>query len=93
MDDPTEIPEIRSSHKVRPPIGPYRNLSQKQMEEIVLASIEEIVDKPWPGDRLSEGLMRSLLTCFWYILNDIGYYERPDPDQDTPPRRTRSIHP
>jgi len=82
IDDPTIIPSMKGSHGQKPDVGPMPISGLGDLQRIVLASIIEITDKPWPGDRLSEGLMRSLLTIFRHVLEETGYYDGETPEDD-----------
>jgi hypothetical protein len=83
IDDPTIIPSMKGSHGQKPAVGPLPIQGLGELQRIVLASIEEIIDKPWPGDRLAEGLMRSLLTVFHHVLEETGYYDGETPEDGT----------
>lgn len=92
---------VATGIKMRPAVEPLARKDREtpdQLQAIVLACLAEITKQPggpWPGDRLSIGLMVSLLSLFETVLEDTGYYNgqaaSPPPPPTPSPRKVRRI--
>jgi hypothetical protein len=96
--DPVEWPHIESSHGVKKPIGPYRWEDPAKRQNAVLVALKEIQEKPWPGDRIGDGVMRVILMAFERELRETGFYDEPPEDvgdggegTDREPQRRRRV--
>ena len=87
-DDPCEWPPMMGSHGMKDAVGPYRLSDPEQLKLLFLAAIPNL-EPPWRGDRLAKETMRAVLTCFWFALSELGYYDEPE----EPKRKTRVVPP
>jgi hypothetical protein len=68
--DHLELPAMKGSHGTKPAVGPYRLKDPRMLRNLTESTLEGLV-QPWQGDRLSETLMRGMLTLCWFTLEHL----------------------